>query len=116
MRYETRTTPEGDEYTHRVPEGPDDLSVIPAHVKEELLPLVEQLYAEGRLIRGRTKYGSSYCVVGAAYHLVGFEINCGVVLVQANNSGPSGYGSGNPVTPSGFAELMLLLKECPEER
>ncbi|HEX9640546.1 MAG TPA: hypothetical protein VGB13_04460 [Candidatus Krumholzibacteria bacterium] len=118
MRYETRTTPEGDVYKHPVPEGTDDLPVIPRDVKAKLLTLVEQLYAEGRLIRGTVvTNGSSYCVLGVASLLAGCSFSSNwSTLIHTNNSGPYGSGSGKPVTPSGFAELMLLLKECPEER
>ena len=131
MKSIKRINPEGKPYTQAVPTEQSDYPVFPSQsAKESVLQTTQDLYADGKLIRGSVNDGEGgHCIMGV-FQMVGIRsmmVNLTKLspivrmFVTTNNEGPGGYSPGveegkyEPVTPSAYQEVMMLIKDCPVE-
>lgn len=92
-------------------------------LKERWIDEYTKLYEQGKAIRGGyVGLDETYCAVGTLYYKVRWlrgereSVPDFRKILVANDHGLADNSSlaGTPVTPSGFAEVIRLIKEIPE--
>lgn len=88
-------------------------------LKERWIDEYTKLYEQGKAIRGGyVGLDETYCAVGTLYYKMRINVEqinlCNIIAANDHGLADNSSLAGTPVTPSGFAEVIRLIKEIPE--